>query len=321
MPNHEKHGNPRPLEPMSREELEAMRRAQLTRRSFLQRSGGVAAVAVGSAAGTAVVPGIAESQDAEEPYEYEFDGVPEAPSEPPSRELQALTEQEAAMVEALTARILPGTPDDPGAREAGVVYFIDHLLATNQGIHEATYTSGPYARVYEGDSPPEPDDEKTVWVKADQISRYGFQAALSPLQVYKISLPLVQRHAEQNYGAPVQELDEADQDKVVWDLLDKKVEGFDQFPSSAFFHTLRRHTAEGMFSDPAYGGNRDLVGWSLVGFPGAQRAYTPEELLIEDEPRPPQSLSGLPAFNPGVHGHDDHENVVQPVRESEDDGE
>jgi gluconate 2-dehydrogenase gamma chain len=25
---------------------------------------------------------------------------------------------------------------------------------------------------------------------------------------------------------------------------------------------------EGMFSDPIYGGNRDKVGWRMIGFPG-----------------------------------------------------
>ena len=29
--------------------------------------------------------------------------------------------------------------------------------------------------------------------------------------------------------------------------------GFEPISSLAFFHTLRKHTSEGMFSDPAYG--------------------------------------------------------------------
>ncbi len=108
---------------------------------------------------------------------------------------------------------------------------------------------------------------------------------------------------------------------MIWDLLDDEVDGFEQFPAVSFFHTLRRHTAEGMFSDPAYGGNRDFAGWRLVGFPGAQRAYSPEELVSEDGPRSPQGMSELPEFNPGVTGHDDHHNVVQPVRHHDVDGE
>ena len=321
MSNQRERDTRKPLNPMSKDELKAMRDAQLSRRRFLTRSGGVAAAAVGTGAGAAVVADAALTQDEPiqgPPYEYEFDGVPDTPPEPPPREFRALTEEEAGVVEALTARILPGTANDPGAREAGVVYFIDNLLATNSGIHEATYTAGPYARVYEGDTPPGEDDGETIWVRADQISRYGFQAALSPLQVYQIAIPLVQEHARNTYGGPVSELSEDDQDQVVWDLLDQNIDGFEQFPSFSFFHTLRRHTAEGMFSDPNYGGNQDLVGWKLVGFPGAQRAYSPEELVTEAEPREPQTMTELPHFNPGETSHDDHRNVIQPVRESED---
>lgn len=35
-----------------------------------------------------------------------------------------------------------------------------------------------------------------------------------------------------------------------------------------FFTLLRRHTLEGMFSDPIHGGNAGMIGWQLLGFPG-----------------------------------------------------
>ena len=35
-----------------------------------------------------------------------------------------------------------------------------------------------------------------------------------------------------------------------------------------FFNLLRRNTIEGMFCDPQHGGNVDMVGWQLIGFPG-----------------------------------------------------
>ncbi len=310
-----------PIKPMNQEQLEALRRAQVSRRSLIKRSGGVAALTVGSGAVTAALPDSAAVQEGapptEAPYPYTFQGVPDTPEEPPAQEFVAFSEEQAAIVEALTSRILPGSPDDPGAREAGVVYYIDFILSRNSGIHEATYTDGPYAKTYdEGDTPPDEDDDDTVWVQAGQISRYGFQAPLSPLDAYEIALPLVHDYALQEYGGPVQDLSEEDQDQIVWDLLEDNVPGFEQFPPSSFFHTLRRHTAEGMFSDPAYGGNRDMVGWQLVGYPGAQRAYSEEELVTEDEPRPPQAMNDLPYFNPGVTtGDEHHHNVLQPVRD------
>lgn len=45
-----------------------------------------------------------------------------------------------------------------------------------------------------------------------------------------------------------------------------------------FFAVVREHTIQGYFGDPAHGGNRGLVGWRLVGFPGAQWGYSPEQM-------------------------------------------
>jgi gluconate 2-dehydrogenase gamma chain len=62
--------------------------------------------------------------------------------------------------------------------------------------------------------------------------------------------------------------------------------GFDRLDPSAqdtrlreiertyFFRLLRQHTIEGMFSDPIHGGNADLIGWQIIGFPGPQMSWT-----------------------------------------------
>jgi gluconate 2-dehydrogenase gamma chain len=36
---------------------------------------------------------------------------------------------------------------------------------------------------------------------------------------------------------------------------------------------LRQHTIEGMFCDPLHGGNTDLIGWQMLGYPGPQMSY------------------------------------------------
>ena len=45
---------------------------------------------------------------------------------------------------------------------------------------------------------------------------------------------------------------------------------------------MRTHTMEGMFADPVYGGNKDFAGWVLVGFPGAQPLFSPEDMNSKD---------------------------------------
>ncbi len=48
----------------------------------------------------------------------------------------------------------------------------------------------------------------------------------------------------------------------------------------AFMALLIRHTREGIFCDPAHGGNRDLVGWKLLGYPGVHRVWRQDEEQI-----------------------------------------
>jgi gluconate 2-dehydrogenase gamma chain len=44
--------------------------------------------------------------------------------------------------------------------------------------------------------------------------------------------------------------------------------------AEAAFQLVLEHMREGMFGDPMYGGNKDLEGWKLIGYPGIQLAVT-----------------------------------------------
>ena len=44
--------------------------------------------------------------------------------------------------------------------------------------------------------------------------------------------------------------------------------------SAAFFAMVLSHTHQGMFGDPYYGGNKDFVGWDLIGYPGVRTMVT-----------------------------------------------
>ena len=56
--------------------------------------------------------------------------------------LGALTAAQAGVVDALTARILPAVDGRPGAREAGVLYFIDRALSTFNAGQKKLYATG-----------------------------------------------------------------------------------------------------------------------------------------------------------------------------------
>lgn len=205
---------------------------------------------------------------------------------------------EARLVEALTARIMPGTAEDPGAREAGVATYIDRYLAgPNLGVERKTYSQGPFLRVSEEQVSVEatsaPDIYRSVTVNPENASRYGFQSIMTPQDMYRRGLAAVNAYAQSQFETDFADLSEEQQDSILTDMDAETATGFEGPSAKAFFTQLRNDTIAGFFSDPLYGGNRDLVGWKLIGYPGPQSFYLPEDLTNESFAREPQSLTQL----------------------------
>jgi gluconate 2-dehydrogenase gamma chain len=99
---------------------------------------------------------------------------------------------------------------------------------------------------------------------------------------YRRGLAQLDAYCRKTYSKPFRELAAAQQDEVIGALAEGKASEFAWPSAQAFFATLRVHTIEGMFSDPVYGGNKDFAGWRLVGFPGAQMAYSTEDMLSRE---------------------------------------
>jgi gluconate 2-dehydrogenase gamma chain len=121
--------------------------------------------------------------------------------------LTFFTQAQAAVVEAMAACILP-TDDTPGAKEAGVIHFIDLALAGFHRDLQPLYRQGI----------------------ADLEQRSGGFAALSPA---------------------------------------RQIELLTAIESTGFFDTVRAHTVMGFLANPEYGGNRDRIGWKVIGFSNA----------------------------------------------------
>lgn len=260
----------------------------INRRTLIQGSGVAAVTIAGTAAFTNAQTPATPASPAASPGSST---VPEAGA--PA--IKFFNSTESMIVEALTARILPGTPDDPGAREAGVVYYIDNLLAgSNEGLAVKTYTQGPYLEVTEQETPVEStsrtDIYQTVPVTSELASRYGYQSALSPQDLYRRACLSVVAHVKATYDTTFDKLTEAQHDEIIQAMIDDKVTGFDAPSGSAFFAKLRNDTIEGMFSDPMYGGNQDMVGWKMIGYPGPRGFYTAAEIADPNFKADPVSL-------------------------------
>jgi gluconate 2-dehydrogenase gamma chain len=82
----------------------------------------------------------------------------------------------------------------------------------------------------------------------DAPPELGYQGKATPREIYREGLKTLK-----------------DFDRLAPEEQDARLQ---QIESSRFFSLLRQHTIEGMFSDPIHGGNIDMIGWQLIGFPG-----------------------------------------------------
>lgn len=175
------------------------------------------------------------------------------------------------------ARLIPADDLGPGAREAGVVEFIDNQLAGSFGRGERWYMKGPFS---------------------EGLKTQGYQSEYSPAGLYRAAISALDDHCRVRFdGRLFAELGEEDQDAILKQIEDEELE-FENVPAAAFFEMLLDNTLEGFFCDPVYGGNRDMIGWRLVGFPGVRYDYRDhldhngEKIVIE-----PVGLMGRAAWN------------------------
>jgi gluconate 2-dehydrogenase gamma chain len=162
----------------------------------------------------------------------------------------------------------------PGAREAGVGYYIDGQLASGWGQGHRTYMNGPF------------------FVPTD--SGHGLQIPMTPADLYRAFLPAIDQYARTTYGGPYETLDAANQTKLMNELrlgtASVALAGSTTFTSASFFTMFRQNVLEGMLADPSYGGNKDMMGWRYVGFPGNPMRNNAEyaKWIFNDKPYPLQ---------------------------------
>ncbi|MFC4436881.1 MULTISPECIES: gluconate 2-dehydrogenase subunit 3 family protein [Natrialbaceae] len=255
----------------------------LSRRTVMQMGGGLA------------VFGIAGTAEGFTPEDFDVTPLEQMQeAEVAEGGLQYFTIRQARVVYDLTARIYPSDDNGPGAPEAGVVYFIDQQMNSAWGRGERWYMQGPFAGKDptdpfedEAEEPEDVDQETEVpWAETNPAETQGWQYALTPNEAYDQGIAAVEEYAQQEYdGDSFTELDGDQQDEVVTALQEDEVETFENsdIDAGGFFLMVRQNTLEGMFSDPMYGGNREMVGWRLKGFPGTPGALGSYRGLIEDD--------------------------------------
>jgi gluconate 2-dehydrogenase gamma chain len=157
---------------------------------------------------------------------------------------------EAAFVEAAVERLIPAEPEWPGAAAAGVPNYIDLQLVGPYGAGDRLFLGGPIKPGLPGQ---------------------GYQLGLTPADLYRTSLRAIGEQLQRR-GLDFASAAAEGQDTFLSELEAGQLD-LGGFSSAVFFETLLANTIEGYFADPAYGGNRDMVSWRMIGFPGAYAAY------------------------------------------------
>jgi gluconate 2-dehydrogenase gamma chain len=207
-----------------------------------------------------------------------------APVDPDSDDRLFFDDHEWDTIEAATARIIP-SDHDPGAREAGAVRFIDRYLSGIGYVYAAADGSG--------------------FLQLSGKLADAWRARIADLrETYRQGIRDLDTIAHQRVGADFVSLRDADQDSVLEQLSGApkpapvtltgdgdnptiQVYAFDD--GLTFFDALVAHTRQGFYGDPVYGGNRDRVGWTVIGFPGPESlkdtmdgTYSVREYYVRD---------------------------------------
>ena len=181
------------------------------------------------------------------------------------------TAEEWAFINAAVAQLIPADAQGPGALEAGAPEYIDRQMNTPYASGALWFMQGPF----NADAPPE----------------MGWQSKLVPKQIYRLGIAATEELCKKAYNSTFAGLDSATRDEVL-KQLEAGTPKFDSVPAKMFFSFLLQNTKEGFFCDPIHGGNKGMVGWTMIGFPGARADFMDWVERNEQYPFPAVSIRG-----------------------------
>jgi gluconate 2-dehydrogenase gamma chain len=205
------------------------------------------------------------------------EGAADVPPMASGADYRFFTVAEQAFIEPAIDRLIPADETGPSASAAGVHIFLDRQLSGPFGRGDHFYLGGPWP---------------------SGAPEQGYQSRLSPAQLYRAAIPAIEAYVKGSQdGKTFKTLAAADQDTVLkaLDSGDAKLDGVD---GKTFFAMFLQNVLEGYFSDPIYGGNRDMAAWKMIGFPGAHYDYRQwVGRHGERVPYAPVSIKGRPGWS------------------------
>jgi gluconate 2-dehydrogenase gamma chain len=180
-----------------------------------------------------------------------------------------LNPEEAAFVEALVDHMIPADEHTPKGTVVGVNIYIDRALAGGWGKGDKLYMQGPWA---------------------PGVPEQGYQVPFTPAELYRNGIAATNHHCVKTYGKAFDQLAGDQREEVLKNLDGGKVVFDGGLSSRAFFSIVYQTVIEGLFADPIYGGNKDKVGWKMLGFPGVIQVNRENNVKYKNKKFPGEPL-------------------------------
>jgi gluconate 2-dehydrogenase gamma chain len=217
----------------------------------------------------------------------------------------SLSINEQALLEPVVETIIPSDSSGPGAKEAGVIYFIDRQLAADYGQSANMFMDAPHVTpsipVASGPLMVNPslawaqlpapaggggstapisyagDTTHGITASPRVGSGINYQYPFNLREFWRVGLVALQSYSNKAYSGNFQTLSASNQLKCLQDLWSNAtttyatasdLTGFSNIVASDFAYELTFMTWAGFLMDPLYGGNRNMVGWEYVGYNG-----------------------------------------------------
>lgn len=196
----------------------------------------------------------------------------------------SLSINEQSLLEPVVETIIPSDSTGPGAKEAGVIYFIDRQLASDYGQSANMFMDAPFIRpgqtgsLIVNDLKGNPVTYSGGTANPRVGSGINYQYPLNLREFWRVGLLALQTYANKAYSGNFQTLSSANQLTALQDLwgnvpttkyaTSDDLTGFSNIVPSDFAYELTFMTWAGFLMDPLYGGNQNMVGWTYVGYNG-----------------------------------------------------
>lgn len=184
-----------------------------------------------------------------------------------------LAPEEHELLAAACERLVPGDEHGPGARAAGAADYIDGLLGAFLTDPPRIWAGGPYSGRHGG------DDGFASFLPLGRLEELAWRTRIEG----SLGIP------EREFNGAVKGWQETYRDGLAAlgaDFAaappgeqDARLDAGPEFKALLF-----EHVCEGLYGDPAYGGNRDGMAWREIDFPGDSqpRGWTDEEVAGRD---------------------------------------